>query len=217
LSPALMRARSRPAGLFSGTCGCYSPPHSHLGLYVSEAAVLPPALSHLVTRHVTGHRASVPALHGSPSANQGLGDTLGVGVACVAEEEVRAMFRKWRQKRNEMAAEAIEVPRGALFLQLMDDGYSPKEAGVVAKASHPFLVQAPEDRAFEDVMRQTSIAFAMQASQLSKEKGVELAVKTLDGYRHMALDAGDANYVAWFSDALDVYNREEPSTEDEVP
>jgi hypothetical protein len=58
------------------------------------------------------------------------------------------MFRKWRQKRTEMAAEAIEVPRGALFLQLMDDGYSPKEAGVVAKASHPFLVQAPEDRAF---------------------------------------------------------------------
>lgn len=120
------------------------------------------------------------------------------------------MFRKWREK----AAEATDIPRTAVFLELLDDGYSAKEAGLVAKACHPFLGQAkPRGRPFEDALRQASIAFTIQAQNLAKEEEVKLALTTLGAYRDMAVRAGDGTYVAWFSDALETYRRDDETTQ----
>lgn len=119
------------------------------------------------------------------------------------------MFRKLREKQAAMAAASTDVPRAALFLKLLDEGYSSNEAGVVAKACHPFLGQQPNNRPFEDVMRQTAIAFAMQTQNLAREEEVELALTTLGAYREMAVRAGDGTYVAWFTDALEIYHRGE--------
>lgn len=138
--------------------------------------------------------------------------------SAVLDEGGRTMFRKLRERQAEMSAAVVDVPRGAMFIKLMEeDNYSAKEAAVFAKACHPFLGQQPNSRPFEDVMRMACLAFGMQARNLEKDEAVELAIVQLHAYREMALNAGDRNYIGWFTNAIDLYYRDDEPEETVEP
>lgn len=108
------------------------------------------------------------------------------------------MFRKLR----EMAAMSTTGVRDGRLVALLSDGFGVNDAHLVAIATHPFDIKQPRPRAFEDTMRQSCLAFAMQSRNLDHRETVELAIAVVYGYLEMALHARDQHYSEWFATVL---------------
>jgi hypothetical protein len=121
------------------------------------------------------------------------------------------MFRRLRAIA-EMSTTGV---RDATVLTLLEEGYGSNDANVVAIACHPFDVQKPRPRAFEDTLRQSCVAFGMQSRNAGQKEAVELAVTVLQGYLAMARQAGDQHYSEWFGRVLQHHEEESEVLNDE--